>query len=395
MILFNKKNNNEYYKLFITLFLTLLCCILVYFAIDNISLVFGFISKLFKILMPVIAGVIIAFLFNPIVSRLEKNFNRNKKIKKKKNLGRILGILCTYVTLVILLFLAIKFLVPGLLNSITIMINNFPFYLDTFSEWVRDICNKYNITPTFLDEYVSDINSIIKKIIVPNIDIIINNLAAGISGVISFIINFLISIIISVYLIYDKENYAKGIDNLLKAYCSKKLYNKIIKIAKEIYRVLGGFMVAKLIDSLLIGLLTFVILAIFKFPYYLLIAFVIGITNIIPFFGPFIGAIPCTILLLMINPAKALEFVIIIFLIQQFDGNILGPKLIGDKIGMKSFWVLFSIILFGGLFGVPGMILAVPIFACIYEAISSNVNSRLKKKNKSKKINIKKKELSN
>ena len=256
--------------------------------------------------MPVIAGVIIAFLFNPIVSRLEKNFNRNKKIKKKKNLGRILGILCTYVTLVILLFLAIKFLVPGLLNSITIMINNFPFYLDTFSEWVRDICNKYNITPTFLDEYVSDINSIIKKIIVPNIDIIINNLAAGISGVISFIINFLISIIISVYLIYDKENYAKGIDNLLKAYCSKKLYNKIIKIAKEIYRVLGGFMVAKLIDSLLIGLLTFVILAIFKFPYYLLIAFVIGITNIIPFFGPFIGAIPCTILLLMINPAKAL-----------------------------------------------------------------------------------------
>jgi len=378
----NSNKNSEYYKIFVAVFLAIVSSILVYFLIDNINTVIGFISKIISILMPVIIGIVFAFFFNPIVSKLERLFNKKIEIKKKNKLGRILGILCTYVIFIFLIILFLKFLVPNLLNSITIMINNFPSYLDSFSNYVRDICEKYNITPTFLEEYVSDINSIIKKIIVPNIDIIINNLAAGISGVINWIINFVISIIISIYLIYDKENYSNGINKLLNAYCSKKVYNKIIKTAKELYRVLGGFMVAKLLDSLIIGIITFIILVIFKFPYSLLIAFVIGVTNIIPFFGPFIGAIPVTIVLLMIDPTKALEFVIIIFLIQQFDGNILGPKLIGDKIGMKSFWVLFSIILFGGLFGVLGMIFAVPIFACIYEAIADDINNKLKKKNK-------------
>ena len=380
MKLFNSNSkNSDYYKIFIAVFLAIVSSILVYFLIDNFNTVIKFFSRIISILMPVIIGIVFAFFFNPIVTRLEKLFNKKKKIKEKNKLGRILGILCTYVTFIFLIVLFLKFLVPNLLNSITIMINNFPSYLDRFSKWVIDLCERYNITPTFIEEYVSDINSIIRKIVVPNIDIIINNLAAGISGVIKWFINFIISIIISVYLIYDKEIYGKGLNNILKVYCSKKVYNKIVKIAKDLYKVLGGFMVAKLLDSLIIGIITFVFLVIFKFPYYLLIAFVIGITNIIPFFGPFIGAVPCTILLLMINPTKAFEFIILIVLIQQFDGNILGPKLIGDKIGMKSFWVLFSIILFGGLFGVWGMIFAVPIFACIYEAIKDDVESKLKK----------------
>ena len=377
----NSKKNNEYYKIFIAVFLAIVSSILIYFLISNINVVIKFISKIITILMPVIVGIIFAFFFNPIISKLEILFNRNNKINKKNKLGRILGIICTYVTFILLIVLFLRFLVPNLLNSITIMINNFPSYLDRFSKWLFDLCERYNITPTFIEEYVSDINSIIRKIVVPNIDIIINNLAAGISGVIKWFINFIISIIISVYLIYDKEIYGKGLNNILKVYCSKKVYNKIIKIAKDLYKVFGGFMVAKLLDSLIIGIITFVFLVIFRFPYYLLIAFVIGITNIIPFFGPFIGAVPCTILLLMINPTKAFEFIILILLIQQFDGNILGPKLIGDKIGMKSFWVLFSIILFGGLFGVWGMIFAVPIFACIYEAIKDDVQSKLKKNN--------------
>jgi len=389
MNLFGKKSkDSDFYKIFIAVFLGIVCSILVFFAIFNIKYVINFIAKVFRILMPVIIGVVFAFLFNPIVSKLEKIFNKKKEIKKKNKLGRILGIVCTYFTFIFLIVCFLKLLVPGLLDNITYLVNNFPTYVEDLSNWIREVCEKYNVTPTFLDEYVSDINSIIKKIVVPNIDIIVNNLAAGISSVIKWIINFILSIIISVYLIYDKENYCKGIDKLLRAYTSKKVYNKIINIGKEIYRVLGGFMVAKLIDSLIIGIITFIALIILGIPYALLIAFVVGVTNIIPFFGPFIGAIPCTILLLMISPARALEFIFLIFLIQQFDGNILGPKLIGDKIGMKSFWVLFSILLFGGLFGIAGMIFAVPIFACIYEAIENSVDKKLKRENKTKKKEI-------
>ncbi len=147
----------------------------------------------------------------------------------------------------------------------------------------------------------------------------------------------------------------------------------------SIDKVFGGFMVAKIIDSLLIGVITFVILALFKIPYALVISVIVGVTNIIPYFGPFIGAVPCALLLLLIDPTKSLTFVILILLIQQFDGNILGPKLIGNKTGLKSFWVLFSILLFGGLFGFVGMIFGVPIFAVIYSVVANLINKKLAK----------------
>jgi len=139
-------------------------------------------------------------------------------------------------------------------------------------------------------------------------------------------------------------------------------------------------MVAKIIDSILIGVITFVVISIFKIPYALVISVIVGVTNIIPYFGPFIGAVPCALLLLLISPAKSLTFCILILLIQQFDGNILGPKLIGDRTGMKSFWVLFSILLFGGLFGFVGMIFGVPVFAVIYSVVGNLINKKLAKK---------------
>ena len=186
-------------------------------------------------------------------------------------------------------------------------------------------------------------------------------------------------------------------DNKEYRHNQKEQKKSFKKYRKSMWKVLGGFMVARLIDSLIIGIITFVILIIFKIPYAFLISLIVGITNIIPFFGPFIGAIPSIILLLMISPAKALEFGIIILIIQQFDGNILGPKLIGNKIGIKSFWVLFAILLFGGLFGFMGMILAVPLFACIYELSESILNKReeknklLEQENKKEKFIQKKK----
>ena len=381
-MIFNRKNKDyNYIKIFLAVFSAIICSIAVYFIFLKFNYISAFFSKLIGILTPVIIGIVFAYLFNPIVSWFERRLNKYDNIKKKKKLSRVLGIVITYLLFLILVIVMIWFFIPNLLDSLNIMIKNIPTYLENIFSFIKKICLKYNINDKFIDTYRSDINALIKSSVVPNLDIIINNLATGITSLIKTIINIIISFIISIYLIYDKESFSEDIDRILKAYCSKETYNKIIYSFKYIYKVFGGFMVAKVIDSLIIGVITFAILNVFNIPYSLLISVIVCVTNIIPFFGPFIGAIPSLVLLLMISPAKAIEFAILIFIIQQFDGNILGPKLIGNKIGIKSFWVLFAIILFGGLFGFVGMIFAVPLFACIYEFIKNKVTKRLEYNN--------------
>ena len=380
MLFFNKKNKDyNYFKIFFAVFSAIVCSIIVYFLFSKLGHITGFLNKVFKILAPVFIGIIFAYLFNPIVSKLEEYFNGKEKIKKKnKNkLGRVLGIIITYVVFIAIVVIFVRFFIPSLLDSLNMMFKNIPKYLENVFNFIKSLCEKYNINPKFIDTYRANINSMIKDSVVPNIDIIINNLANGITSVVRWVINIVVSFIISIYLLYDKELFSDGIDRLLKTYCSPRLYEEIVDSARYIYKVLGGFMVARLIDSLIIGIITFVVLIIFKIPYAFLISLIVGVTNIIPFFGPFIGAVPSILLLLVIKPAKALEFGIIILIIQQFDGNVLGPKLIGDKIGLKSFWVLFAILLFGGLFGFWGMIFAVPIFACIYEFCKHRVEKRI------------------
>lgn len=377
-------NNYNYFKIFLAIFSAIVSSIIVYFLFYKINYIGAFFNKLISILSPIIIGIVFAFLLNPLVKYIEDWFNKKKKIKEKKKLGRVLGILITYLVVIILIILLIRFFIPNLLNSIDLMIKNVPSYLENVSSFLRKECLKYGINTKFIDEYNTDINDIIKKSVVPNLDVIINNLATGISSVVKAIINVVISIIISIYLIYDKEIFLKGFNDILKAYCPSKIYGDVVAVLKNAYRLFGGFMIAKALDSVIIGIITFIILSIFRIPYALLISLIVGITNIIPFFGPFIGAIPSFVLLLMDNPTKAIEFAILILIIQQFDGNILSPKMIGSKIGLKSFWVLFSIILFGGLFGFVGMIFAVPLGACIYEFLKNKVNKRLDKKNSGK-----------
>lgn len=384
MKIYDKNNKNyNYFKIFLAVFAAITCSIIVYFLFSKISYITEFFEKIIKILTPVFIGVLFAYLFNPIVSKIEAYFNKKEKIKNKNKLGRVLGIIITYFVIIVLLLILIRFFVPSVIDSINVMIQNIPKYLENIFNFLKVLCEKYNISPNFIESYRNDINELIKDSVVPNIDVIVNNLTTGITSVIKWVINIIVSIIISIYLIYDKELFASGIDRILKAFCPKKVYDEIVDISKYIYKVFGGFLIAKLIDSLIIGVLTFIVLSIFNIPYALIISLIVGVTNIIPFFGPFIGAIPSGFLLLMIDPTKAIEFGVIILIIQQFDGNVLGPKLIGNKIGIKSFWVLFAILLFGGLYGFMGMILAVPLFACIYELSKSTLKKK-EQKNKEK-----------
>ena len=217
--------------------------------------------------------------------------------------------------------------------------------------------------------------------LIPNLEKVISGVFSGVISVVNLVMDALIGIVVMVYLLNIKGKLCAQAKKSIYGFFPLGIANEIIEKFRFIHQVFGGFIIGKILDSVIIGLLCFLCLSVMKMPYVLLISVIIGVTNVIPFFGPFIGAIPSSILILMINPIQCLYFLIFIFLLQQFDGNILGPKILGESTGLSSFWVLFSILLFGGLLGFVGMIIAVPTFAVIYRLVSERVTVLLKKRN--------------
>ncbi len=192
--------------------------------------------------------------------------------------------------------------------------------------------------------------------------------------------NIVLGLIVSIYLLIDKEKFFAIGKKIVFAFFTEKKANRILELTHRSNSIFGNFLSGKILDSLIIGILTFIVLTITKMPYSLLISFIIGITNIIPFFGPFIGAIPSAIIILFVSPVKALWFVLIIFIIQQIDGNIIGPKILGDSLGISAFWILFSLLVGGKLFGLIGLIVGVPLFVLVYSIIKDIVENELAKK---------------
>lgn len=385
----DKIKGNNYVYWGVTAFIVIAASIVLVFVLANLQGIFGALEKLLVILTPILLGLMFAYLLNPLVVLVEKLLDKlikliekktSKKIKKKVSVVRGIAIFITYVLTLLLIALVLKFFLPSLLDSLNMMLNNIPMYINNVYDYLKDILKSNPDLMELVDKWNSNITEALGKIMIPSFDAIFSNITVGLSSFISWIINIIIGLIVSVYLIYDKDQFINGTKKVLKALLPKKLYDTTITTLGYIDKVFGGFMVAKIIDSLLIGVLTFIITSIFKIPYALIISVIVGVTNIIPYFGPFIGAIPCIAFLLLIDPKKSLSFAILILLIQQFDGNILGPKLIGNKTGIKSFWVLFSILLFGGLFGFAGMIFGVPVFAVIYSVLQNLINKRLDKK---------------
>ncbi len=382
-----KGNNYIYWGL--TLFGVVACAIVLVFLLMKMELIFLWIGKLLNILMPIFIGILFAYLLNPLVKNLEKFTDKFvawvykkifKKNKKNKKLANILAIFLTYLLMAVFIISFCKFVIPSLLESLNVMINNIPTYINNIYDYLKEITKSNPDLVELVEKLNTNISEFMTKLVVPSMDTLFANVTAGLSSVVKWSINIIIGLIVSVYLIYDKDEFLNGANRVLKAILPKKAYDFTMMNLGYVDKIFGGFMIAKIIDSLLIGILTFIICSIFKIPYALIISVIVGITNIIPYFGPFIGAIPCILLLLLINPTKSLTFAILILLIQQFDGNILGPKLIGNKTGIKSFWVLFSILLFGGLFGFVGMIFGVPVFAVIYSVLANLINKRLAKK---------------
>lgn len=385
-----KLKGNNYINWGFTLFGVVAASILLFFLLLKLDSIVGLIFKIFSTLTPIFLGIMFAYLLNPLVNMIEKYFTKYivdylykkvfKNAKNKKRVSQISAIFATYLLAFILIILFIEFVVPSLFESINLMLTNIPIYVNNIYEYLKEALKSNSELMNLVDNMNTNITDFVGSLMLPSMDTIMLNITAGISSVIKWTINIVIGLIVSVYLIYDKESFIGGTKKVLKATLPSKIYDTTMTTLGYIDKVFGGFMVAKIIDSVLIGIITFIIISIFKIPYALIISVIVGITNIIPYFGPFIGAIPCAGLLLLINPTKSATFVVLILLIQQFDGNILGPKLIGNRTGVKSFWVLFSILFFGGLFGFVGMIFGVPVFAVIYSVFSNFINKKLAKK---------------
>lgn len=358
-----------------------------YFILINLKRVSGILSSVSDILRPFIIAAIFAYIVNGPMMFFERLFGRlTDKKKPRPVLKRVLAIIAAWVASLAVLVLFFVIIVPDVKISITTLINNLPSYFESLKAFIVALAEKYQLDISYLNSFMNFQVTAdgIMEIIDKYSDALIPQLAniANISVQIgSFIADVIIAIIISVYLLFSKETLIAQLKKVLYALFSRKLADVSVRVARETHRTFSGFINGKLLDSLIIGILCFIGMSILKFEYALLISFIVGVTNVIPFFGPMFGAIPSVLLLLMIDPWHALWFAVFIFALQQLDGNVIGPKILGDSTGLPALWVMFAILVGGALWGVAGMFVGVPLFAVIYRFSKEILENLLKKKN--------------
>ena len=381
-----EKLENKYIAWGLTIFSVFAALILLFFAIYRWHYITAFITNIVIILMPFIYGVVIAYLMNPVLKFFENRVYEpllKKKFKKKERtkITRVLSICTSTIIFWGLLITCISFLIPEMLKSLETLVTNINTYLTNSKELLINLFGGSESIREFINDNYSRFSGFmiewLNEGVIANIMTVLGN---SIFGTIKFLYNLIIGYIISIYILFDKEKFKAQCKKLLYTFFSNDRVNIILENARYTDKVFGGFFAGKLLDSLIIGILCFIFMIVFKMPYPLIIAVIVGITNIIPYFGPFIGAIPSALLVLLVDPSKCIGFLIFIVILQQFDGNILGPKILGSKTGLSSFWVLFSLLIFGGLFGVVGMLIGVPLFSIFYSFINGVIKRRLKGK---------------
>ncbi|HCD46181.1 MAG TPA: AI-2E family transporter [Lachnoclostridium sp.] len=359
------------------------------FFLSRFQAVKGMAKLVVGILMPVIYGAVLAYLLLPV-------YNKSRDITKRQlssiwkngnGVKSASGLMGTVVSLFFLFVIVVGLfwmIIPQIYTSIMGLQETLGENMNDLALWLQKMLEdnpsvERAVIPIY-DRLTGQLQNWMTSDLVPNMSTLIGSLSSGLLSVVLVLKNILIGVIVMVYLLNIKGTLSAQGKKIIYSIFPVKMANQAIDEIRFVHRVFGGFITGKILDSLIIGILCFILLNAMKMPYTLLVSVIVGVTNVIPFFGPFIGAIPSAFLILLVSPIKCLYFLIFILLLQQFDGNILGPKILGQSTGLPSFWVLFSILLFGGLFGFVGMIIAVPTFAVIYSVVSRLVNRSLTKK---------------
>ena len=385
-----KENKNDiYFKWGLTAVAVIVIALVISLIFSKLGPIATAISTIISTVSSVLYGVVMAFLMAPVYDRIgiwvgEILSSLFPKWKKSDKYAKMIATLACLVILILVVFALIMMIIPELVNSITNVISYAPSGTQNLEAWLKDILNKNpNLEKLIIGNYLdisARLSDIATTTVLPNVNTYIKNLSSGVINALGVVVNIIIGLMVMMYLLNMKTTLASQAKKIVYAVAGVKIGNEIVTEARYIKNMFEKFIVGKIIDSIIIGIINYVFMAIIHMPYALLISVVVGVTNVIPFFGPFIGAIPSIILLLLISPVTALQFAVWILILQQVDGNIIGPKILGQTTGLPSFWVLFSILLFGGLFGIVGMIIAVPTWAIIYRTISRLSEHFLKKK---------------
>ena len=336
------------------------------------------ISKLTGILMPFIYGAVIAYLLKPVCNCVE-NFLRRLLPEKMGTVANMLAVTVSLLFGILVVYALIMMIVPQLITSVTTLYYTARNNLNDFVDWashqeiVASNQKLLDFIETSYDNLQDMLDNIVRTKLVPSMQSLLSGAALGVMSFVTFLKNIIIGVIVSVYLLASRKKFGQQCKMILYSLIKPRWADIILEEILYADKMFGGFINGKILDSAIIGVLCYIACLIFKFPSALLVSVIIGVTNVIPFFGPFIGAIPATLLILIQNPIKALWFVLFVLVLQQVDGNIIGPKILGNTTGLSSFWVLFAILLFGGLWGFVGMIIGVPLFAVIYDVLKKFV----------------------
>lgn len=386
---------SKYFKWGLTAFIVIILSVLTLFVIFKAASFKVGIRYVLNILMPIIDGLIVAYLLCPLVNIQEKNvfypFLKKKGIKITDNIKKVvrgLSVFFSMLFVVLLIWLFIKSVIPQVVDSVQKIFLQMPTYEESMIKTANNLLNKLDLfeekdVNELVETYYEDIMEFVTQNVIPNVEdmkVWLSGLYSSIYVVFKALFNLLIGFFIAMYLLISKETFKGQSKKLIYALFKRERANLLLADIRYIDKTFGAFIVGKLVDSLIIGLICFIITTLFQIPYSLLISVIIGVTNIIPFFGPFLGAIPTVILVLLISPIQALYLLIIIIVLQQLDGNVIGPLILGNSTGLSGFWVIFSITLFGAVFGVAGMFLGVPTFACIYAWLRRKMRMELAEK---------------
>lgn len=382
---------NRYFRWGVTAFLVIAASMLFYFGIFQMKTLMVGVKTVLSILAPILYGVILAYLLSPIVDFLEKKviypLLEKKNIQLKKKRRKAIRYACVLVALLFfisLIYALIMMILPQLIRSIMNIIYSFPDYVKIIQDWLIDLAEHSDKldqkTISSLTDYASQAEAYLTTNILPQLQKMLKNISEGVFDILNFLKNFLIGAIVSIYVMADKEIFVAKSKMIICALLPINKANAVIHAMRLTHRTFGGFINGKIVDSAIIGVLCYLGTTLLNMPYSILVSVIVGVTNVIPFFGPYLGAIPCILLILLTDPIQALYFAIFILILQQFDGNILGPKILGGSTGLSSFMVIVAILIGGGLFGIPGMIVGVPLLAVIYALIWGFIGRSLHRK---------------
>mgnify|MGYP004486478471 FL=1 len=382
-------SDKRYFKWGLTALVVIFISILLVVIFTNLPGFFAMLRSIGKILSPLIAGVVIAFLLNPLVVFVDNRLGpllakKMKKAQTAKTISRVCGIIASLIVGSLLIYAFFAMLLPQLYESVTNIVDNAGEYFNSIERWITNILEDNPEIQGYVDKGLEQLRAFIENWVtttfLSDMSKLVTTVSTSVFAVIKSLTNFIIGLVASIYMLWSKDTFRAQTKKIMVAALRPSAADRLLSLGRSAYRIFNGFIIGKLIDSVIIGILCYIVCAALKMPFTALVATIVGVTNVIPFFGPIIGAVPSAFLILLVDPLKAFYFVIAVIVIQQLDGNVIGPKILGNTIGISGFWVLASITIAAGIFGFAGMLLGVPVFALLYVIISDAVNARLRKK---------------